>query len=201
MHKSIYAFDLDGTITDTEILPLIAKELDIYDEIQIITDLTLKGIIDFDSSFKLRFQLLKNVPIDRVQEIISSTPINPFIEEFIKTHSEQCMVVTGNLDCWISPLVERLGCSFYSSTSTLINGDFKLNKILNKGKALRDFIKNNPKKRMIAIGDSTNDIPMFEEADIGIAYGGVHEPVSQLMKISDYITYDGEALCQLLTAL
>ena len=32
MAKNIYCFDLDGTVTAQEILPLIAKELDLYDD-------------------------------------------------------------------------------------------------------------------------------------------------------------------------
>ena len=28
----------------------------------------------------------------------------------------------------------------------------------------------------MCVGEGFNDLPMFEEADIGIAYGGVHPP-------------------------
>ena len=51
MMDTIYAFDLDGTITLDETLPLLAKELDLWDEMRILTELTLEGKIHFFQSF------------------------------------------------------------------------------------------------------------------------------------------------------
>ena len=45
--KKIFCFDLDGTITTQEILPLIAAELDLYEEISTLTQATINGLIPF----------------------------------------------------------------------------------------------------------------------------------------------------------
>ena len=43
--NKIFCFDLDGTITTQEILPLIASELDLYEEILTLTHATINGLI------------------------------------------------------------------------------------------------------------------------------------------------------------
>ena len=199
MSKSIYAFDLDGTVTTQEMLPLIAKELHLGEELGLLTRLTLDGTIDFEISFRLRFHILRGVPVERVQAIAAMVPLDPFIEAFIKQYASQCAIVTGNLDVWVQPLAQRLGCRFFTSSSEIRGGQLELTDVLNKGKALRELASGGAKT--VAIGESFNDIPMFEEADLGVAFGGVHQPVPQLVQAADYVVYSGRALCQLLQTL
>ena len=45
------------------------------------------------------------------------------------------------------------------------------------------------------------DVLMFQESDVSIAFGGVHEPIETLMKVSDYLVYDEDSLCRLLNTL
>jgi hypothetical protein len=42
---------------------------------------------------------------------------------------------------------------------------------------------------------------MFEAADVGVAFGGVHPPVVEVVEQSNYVVYGGEALCRLLNTL
>jgi hydroxymethylpyrimidine pyrophosphatase-like HAD family hydrolase len=51
---------------------------------------------------------------------------------------------------------------------------------------------------VIAIGEGFNDIPMFEAADIKIAFGGVHNPVAEIVELADYVVYGENSLCRLL---
>ena len=195
-----FVFDLDGTITTVETLPLIAAELCLADEMKLLTDLTLSGQIPFDKSFKLRYLILRNVPLKKIQAVMSSVELDGQIVEFINAHKKNCAVVTGNLDCWIEPLVERLDCEIFSSTSELDANNLPvLTKILDKGAVIRELKRTGDK--IIAVGESFNDISMFEAADVAIAYGGVHKPVDALISISDYVVADGGELCRLLKIL
>ena len=195
-----FVFDLDGTITKAETLPLIAAELGLSDEMKLLTDLTLSGKIPFAKSFKLRYLVLRNVPTKKVQDIMASVPLDEEIAAFIAEHKKNCAVVTGNLDCWIEPIVEKLGCEIFSSTSVPDDRNSPvLTKILDKGAAVRELKKTCDK--IVAIGESFNDVPMFEEADISIAYGGVHKPVGTAISVSNYVIFDGGALCRLLKML
>ena len=194
-----FAFDLDGTVTKVETLPLLAAELDIVDKMRLLTDLTLSGKISFAKSFRLRYLILRNIPLRRIREIMDAVPLDDDIAAFIRDHKEDCAVVTGNLDCWIEPIVAKLGCRSFSSTSEL-DGNFPVLKtILDKGAAIRQLQKFSD--RVIAIGESFNDVPMFAAADVSVAYGGVHRPVDALVAVSDYVVSDGGALCKLLRML
>lgn len=195
-----FAFDLDGTITKVETLPLLARELELADEMKLLTDLTLSGRIPFEKSFRLRYLILRNIPLKKIQNIMAEVELEEEIVAFIRENKEACAIVTGNLDCWIEPIIKKLGCKSFSSTSELDEKNFPvLKKILDKGAAIRELKKFFGE--VVAIGESFNDVAMFEAADISIAYGGVHNPVSAALAISDYVVSDGVALCKLLKAL
>lgn len=201
MTTTAYCFDLDGTVTRDELLPIIASEVGLSEEIGFLTRLTIQGQIPFEMSFRLRCRLLSDIPIETVAEIVNQVPLDEKIAEFIQKNSESCYIVTGNLDVWIEKIVEKLGCGFFSSEAGR-SADGKLGpltKILRKSEAIREI---RPKyDRLVSIGEGFNDLPMFQEADIRIAYGGVHTPAPELVDLSDYITSNGSALCRLLKTL
>ena len=131
---------------------------------------------------------------------MSTVLLDEKIADFIRSNNDKCAIVTGNLDLWIKPLVEMLGCRSFSSQGKILYGNsLELSRVLHKSEAIRSLKKTF--NRVVAIGESFNDIPMFEEADIAIAYGGVHDPVSKAIENSDYVVYDGGSLCKLLRML
>lgn len=199
----MFAFDLDGTVTMREILPAIGASAGIGEELAELTALTLTGKIEFTESFRRRFQMLRRISLRQIETVVSAIPLNPHIEDFIRTHRKQCVIVTGNLDRWVRPLIKRLGCACYCSRSafTRKNG-LELVSVLDKGSAIRAHAARHPdKRRIIAIGESVNDLPMFQYSDVAIAFAGVHTPAAELMRTANYVAYDGEDLCRLLYQL
>ena len=198
--QNAICLDLDGTITSQEILPRIARELDLYEEIRLLTEATMKGVLSFEKSFKLRCRLLADVPLSRVREIVAETPFQPEIKAFIAANRERCFVATGNLDVWIQPLVDRLGCTVFSSEAE-ISADrlVGISTIIDKGDAVRVIRKRFP--GVIAVGDGINDAQMFEAATVSIAYSGVHDAVPALVDLADFVITEGKALCRLLAML
>ncbi|MBQ9487037.1 MAG: HAD family phosphatase [Selenomonadaceae bacterium] len=195
-----FAFDLDGTVTKVETLPILARELGICAQMKFLTELTLEGKIPFEKSFRLRYEVLKKIPSKRIAEIMDAVELDEEIFNFIRDNKNNCAVVTGNLDCWIYPIAEKLGCEFFSSTSTLNkDGVPILTEILRKDFAIAQLKKTCEK--VIAIGESFNDVPMFEAADISIAYGGVHRRVDAAFFVADYVVNDSQTLCRLLEEL
>ena len=187
-----FLFDLDGTITKIETLPILAAELNLADEIKIITDLTLQGKISFEKSFRLRWLVLKNIPIKKIHEIMATVELDKNISDFIRDNKNICAIVTGNLDCWIEPIAEKLGCEIFCSESR----NNELTKILDKAETVREIKKFADK--IISVGDSYNDIKMFRESDISVAYGGVHEIPDIVKNSADYVIHDSKTLCELL---
>ena len=195
-----YAFDLDGTITKIETLPLLAAELGLSAEMELLTNLTLSGKISFEKSLNLRYLILRDIPPKKIAEIMSTVELDEDIAEFIRENKNRCVIVTGNLDYWVTPIIEKLGCESYMSTSVVNEyGIPILTNILHKGDVIRQLKKY--AEKVVAIGESFNDISMFKEADVAISYGGVHKPVDSAISISDYVVFDGKSLCELLKTL
>lgn len=198
--KKIYCFDLDGTVTAQEILPIIAAELDLFEEISTLTNATISGLIPFESSFKLRCKLLSDVPVEKVQEIADKIKLNETIAQFLKENKDNSYIVTGNIYEWIKPIVEKLGCKIFCSKGKFHNGKLAgLEKIIDKGEVIRGLKRSG--RSIISIGDGMGDVLMFQESDLSVAFGGVHEPIETLMKISNYLVYDEDSLCRLLNTL
>jgi HAD superfamily phosphoserine phosphatase-like hydrolase len=199
--STAFCFDLDGTITREEILPAIASELGLSEEMELLTSLTIRGLIPFESSFRLRCRILRDVPISRVREIVSSIPLDPLIETFIRENRERCAVVTGNLDVWVKIVLERLGCDFATSIGLARDDRLEsISHILRKDEAVK-ALRARGFSRVVAIGEGFNDIPMFESSDIGVAFGGVHPTVPEILQLSRYVVFGSRSLCRLLNTL
>ncbi|MHB8872548.1 MAG: HAD-IB family phosphatase [Myxococcaceae bacterium] len=198
--KTAFAFDLDGTLTTVELLPLIAGELGLQSEMQVLTELTLNGTIRFEDSFRLRCAILRSIPISVVREVVAEAPLNETIAAFVRQHRERCFIVTGNLNVWVEPLLERLGCKAFTSTAQA-EGDTLLRPetILQKSHAIQGL--RGSFDRVVTIGESVNDVSMAEVADVSVAFGGVHLPATALLEVSHYAVFEGGALCRLLSTL
>jgi HAD superfamily phosphoserine phosphatase-like hydrolase len=197
-----YCFDLDGTLTRQELLPLIASSVGLEDEISVLTQATIDGLLPFDKSFKLRVRLLRDARLDWIHSALEEqVEFDPAILEFISRHPQQAFVVTGNLDLWVRPVLDKLGIQSFTSLARLgQDGQLEgVEHILHKGDAVSSL--RGRFERIVAVGEGMNDVPMFEAADWRIAYGGVHAPNQVLVKLSDFVTYDGKALCRLLSTL
>lgn len=199
--RTAFCFDMDGTITKTELLPCIASEIGIADEIGTLTKATMNGHIEFEPSFRLRCLLLGQINPEVIQKVVATVPLDDQVLAFINDRREDCFILTGNLDIWIRPILERCGCQAFSSQGEYINGTLQLKSILNKGRAVRQIRSELGYERLVAIGDGANDAAMLDLADIGIAFGGVHTPAQASIHAARYVVHDGGALCNLLRTL
>ena len=199
LRDTAWLFDLDGTVTRNELLPLIAKSTGLGDEMRILTDLTLTGAIDFRQSFKLRVALLATVPLNLVHRALLDVEVDSYIKDFIQEHRDDAYIVTGNLDLWVNPLLQSIGVKSFASRGVFNGSKVILESILDKAEAAIKL--RGQYRRVISVGDSFNDIPMFEQSDIGIAYAGTHAPVGALIQTSMFVVKSSESLCRMLRTL
>lgn len=195
--KFKFLFDLDGTITQKEVLPIIANELGIGKKMARLTKRTMDGEIPFEYSFTKRVNMLKKIPISRVQKIVEEVPVSENIVKFVRRYRDRCFVVTGNLDVWIELLAKKIGIKYFCSQA-----DYKSNILYGIKHILRKqdvplLLGGN----IVAVGEGHNDVEMLRCANIGIAYGGVHKPASSIMEIASYAIYSDLELCRFLKQL
>lgn len=195
-----YLFDLDGTITQEEVLPRIASIVGLEEEIGALTQATINGIIPFNKSFRLRVALLREATISEVHEALKDFVLYENVVKFIHERQSQCFIVTGNLLEWVEPLIERVGCRVYASRGTVEAGRLKgIENILTKSDAVADL--RNSFSRIISVGDGMGDVAMFETSDLSIAFGATHDPVASLLEYADFVAFTEDSLCRLLKAL
>ncbi len=200
MAKIKFIFDLDGTITSEETLPLMAKHFNVQEEIEQLTRETIQGDIPFVESFIRRVFILGKLPVDEVATLLENVNMYPELVDFIREHKEQCVVATGNLLCWSEKLLARLGCEAYCSDAIVENNKVvKLTKILRKEMVVEKYQEEGYK--VVYIGDGNNDMEAMRVADVAIAVGMTHSPSKSILPITNYLIFNEKALCRQLNQL
>ncbi|HPX76342.1 MAG TPA: HAD-IB family phosphatase [Bacteroidales bacterium] len=195
-----FVFDLDGTITSQETLPLIASHFKIEAEISELTRETIQGNIPFIESFIRRVHILGDLPVDQIDKLLGEVELYSNLLKFIKDNIDNCIIATGNLDCWVKTLVKKIGCKTFTSTAIVTNNKVeKIEKILKK----EDIVKHyqNMGETVIFIGDGNNDVEAMRIADISIAVGTTHHPANSVLPFTDYLIFNEKSLCLQLNQL
>lgn len=195
-----FIFDLDGTITRCETLPLIARNFNVEEEIGALTKATVAGQVPFIESFIRRVYILGKLPASEIDELLKDVDTYIEVVDFIKRNIPNCCIATGNLDCWIKSLAEGIGCEYYSSSAQIENNNVrKLTKILKKEDIVKKYQAEGHK--VVFIGDGNNDVEAMRQADVAIASGLTHSPAPGAISAADYLVLNEEALCRQLNQL
>ncbi len=195
-----FIFDLDGTITKEEALPKIAAHFHVQEQIEQLTKETILGNIPFIESFIMRVNILGKLPIDAIAHLLGGIDVYENLCAFIQNHKEQCSIATGNLECWVQPLVAKVGCESFTSRGILAdNHVVKLTDILKKERIVQQYQSQGDS--VIFIGDGNNDVEAMRLADVAIASGLTHKPSMGVLSVADYVVFSEEALCRLLYQL
>ena len=197
--RFIFLFDLDSTITRQEILPTIAEEFGVFEEMRALTERTMRGELPFKQSFLHRVELLKGIPVSEVRELTGNMKLNRYLMEFMKRYQNRCYIVTGNLDVWIENLVKKLGMEKSTFCSkALVENDYiqDVLSVVDKNAVINQMVL-----PFVAVGDGNNDAEMIEAAEIGIGYGGVREIAPSVLACASHAVYQEEKLVEFLERL
>lgn len=188
MSDFIFLFDLDSTVTKQEILPTIAQNIGKLKEMRELTEATMRGEIPFKTSFLQRVRILSEIDVTDVRKMICNISLNENIAKFIRDNADRCYIVTGNLDVWISGLMDRLGMEnhvYCSKANVSENHIVKVISVADKELMAKQFVQ-----PLVVVGDGDNDSGMASCAEIAIGYGGVRDIAPSLLRNIDYAFYD-----------
>ena len=195
-------FNLDATITRTEIIPMIAGKLlgeDVLAQMKTLTEATTRGEIPYKQSFLKRIEFFRNIPISRINQMIADIPLNVKLVNFIKKYHDRCYIVTSNLDIWIEELVKKLGMekNVYSSKALTVDDHLhSIISVIDKNAIVSQMVL-----PFVAIGNGNNDAEMIEAAQIGIGYGEVRDVDFPILDCADYVVYKEDKLVEFLERL
>lgn len=193
-----FLFDLDGTLTKTELLPLFASHFNAPDEIMRYTDQVVRGEISFQEGFTHRVRLLGHIPPEEIAEVAKTVEMNESLVNWIRANPDECEVVTGNLDVWVKPLLEFWGLKGVYSEAKVVGSRVKIQTIMDKSRRVKFWQRFGP---VTFVGDGANDLSAIDLANVGIAFGGVHLPAQVLLEVADVVALSEEVLCDVLSRL
>jgi HAD superfamily phosphoserine phosphatase-like hydrolase len=192
-----FVFDLDGTLTECETLPRIARHFNVEAEIDALTRQTVKGDIPFMESFIRRVGLLGKLDVDEVAGLLQDVPVSEPLRFFIESRAADCAIATGNFRGWVRRLAARLPCELHASEGGVTPaGGVELSRILRKEDVVRTYQAAG--EQVVFIGDGNNDAEAMRVADVSVACGIVHPPARSVLEVADYAVYDAGTLARLL---
>ena len=175
--------DMDSTLITVETIDEVAKEVDLKDEISLITEAAMQGHLDFTESFKKRLSILKGVSNSSFESVynkkVEFSPGAKVLIEYFKSNQIRTAVVSGGLSFFAKKLQSQLGINNCRANNVeIINQSITGNVIGNvidakeKAKYIDELcdqykLKND---QVIAIGDGANDIEMMKVAGLSVAY-------------------------------
>ena len=180
--KNLLISDMDGTIIENETLNDIANFLGKGDQVKKITDLGLKGRLDFSTSLENRVHLLKGLRLSSLEEakrIVTFKKGAKKLFKVLKENNFTTVLVSGgfkpittyvqkylSIDYEYSNTFGVIGDLFDGTTNgPIINANYK-EKIVNK--LLKKLNLN--KNQIVGIGDAANDMNMLLSVGLPIAF-------------------------------
>ncbi len=175
-------FDFDSTLMDGETIDFLAGALGLQEQVARITEMAMRGELDFFESLTQRVALLEGLEERKVDEICRNLPFMPGARETIaalKKRGYTVVVFSGGFRNATSDARKKLGFDA-EFANTLHAREGRLSGLVG-GEMMFDFSKGQMLLRLqrlmgidaeatVVIGDGANDRSMFAHAATRIAF-------------------------------
>ena len=180
--RRLICFDMDSTLIQTECIDQLAEKAGVGDKVRDITEMAMRGEIDFRESFTERVALLKGLDVSVMEEIAESLPITEGVDrmmQVLKRAGFKTAILSGGFTFFGEYLKRRFGFDYVYANDLEVEdgkltgrygGDIVDGK--RKAELLRLIaqVENVNIAQTIAVGDGANDLPMLSAAGLGIAF-------------------------------
>lgn len=200
----VVAMDMDSTLITIECIDEIADMLGLKPQVALITASAMRGEIDFRASLQQRVALLKGLPVEALQRVYDERlRLSPGAERMLdRFHAAgaQSLLVSGGFTFFTDRLKARVGLDHtLSNVLDIVDGKVAgrvsgdIVDAAAKARALRELRAALPPGLAVAIGDGANDLPLFREADVSVAYRAKPVVRSQATHALDFCALDAVA--------
>ncbi|WP_446744872.1 phosphoserine phosphatase SerB [Silvibacterium acidisoli] len=181
-NRRLFAFDMDSTLIQGEVIDELAKMAGVADQVVKITESAMRGEIEFKESFRRRVGLLKGLPESRVRELLGKIPLTEGAERLIctlKTLGYKTAILSGGFTFFAHHLQARFGIDYVHANELAMADGVVTGEVIDpivdgarKAEMLKQIAReeNILLDQVIAVGDGANDLPMLNLAGMGIAF-------------------------------
>jgi len=181
-NRRLFAFDMDSTLIQGEVIDELAKMAGVGEQVVRITEAAMRGELGFDESFTRRVALLKGLAAERVNDLLDSIPLADGAERLVQTLrllGYKTAILSGGFTFFARSLQKRLGIDTVHANELEIEDGKVTGRVIppiingaRKALLLAEIARSEgiSLEQVVAVGDGANDIPMLSLAGMGIAY-------------------------------
>jgi phosphoserine phosphatase len=181
-NRRLFAFDMDSTLIQGEVIDELAKMAGVADEVVKITESAMRGEIEFQESFRRRVALLQGLPEHKIRELLGTISLVEGAEQLINTLKKlgyKTAILSGGFTFFAQHLQARFGIDYVFANDLdivdgKVSGQVKTEIVdgARKAELLRQIARqeNISLEQVVAVGDGANDLPMLGIAGMGIAF-------------------------------
>jgi phosphoserine phosphatase len=181
-NRRLFAFDMDSTLIEGEVIDELAKLAGVGGEVVKVTEAAMRGEIEFQESFRRRVALLRGLKETRVRELLETIPLVEGAEQLIgtlKMLGYKTAILSGGFNFFAQHLQTRLGIDYVFANDLdmvdgVVSGEVRTPIVdgARKAELLREIarLENISLDQVVAVGDGANDLPMLGIAGMGIAF-------------------------------
>jgi phosphoserine phosphatase len=181
--KNLLVADMDSTMIGQECIDELADYAGVKQQVAGITERAMEGELDFAGALRERVLLLQGLEeqvIDRcLAERIRPNPGASTLVRTMRARGAETILVSGGFTAFVEPIAQQIGFDRFVANVLGVR-DAKLTGAT-EGRVIDSRVKHDvltqERDRLgleadetLAVGDGANDIPLIEEAGLGVAY-------------------------------